>query len=324
MINVVLVGLGHIAKRHAEAISNTEGIQLYGVCDAIDNALLAFETDGKKFTNLDDVLQDDFVDVVVLTTPSWLHHSMTLDALNHDKVVLCEKPLALTSQDVNDIIKQSLDTSIPVWVILQQRYAPAVQYLEQLLSPEKLGTPHLVQINCLWNRGEQYFDSPWKGERSKDGGALFNQFSHYIDLVTYLFGSVYSVSCITRNFNHPYIDFEDSGVAHFTMESGALVTLNYTTSAWDKNFENSITVIASEGNITLSGQGLTEVTAHASFDLPKMDMSVSAGHKRVYEEVVRYFWDGACDLPRAVESKHTTRIIEALYESAETHQEVIV
>ena len=67
------------------------------------------------------------------------------------------------------------------------------------------------------------------------------------------------------------------------MESGALVTLNYTTSAWDKNFENSITVIASEGNITLSGQGLTEVTAHASFDLPKMDMSVSAGHKRVYE-----------------------------------------
>ena len=149
----------------------------------------------------------------------------------------------------------------------------------------------------------------FKGRR-----ALFNQFSHYIDLVTHLFGSVYSVSCITRNFNHPYIDFEDSGVAHFTMESGALVTLNFTTSAWDKNFENSITVIASEGNITLSGQGLTEVKAHTSF-APN-----GYRHKRVYEEVVHYFWDGGCDLPRAVESKHTTRIIEA----GETHQEVVI
>ena len=321
---MVVVGLGHIAKRHAEVISKTEGIQLYGVCDSIDTALLAFETDAKKFTNLDEVLQDDCVDLVVLTTPSWLHHSMIIDALSHDKLVLCEKPLALNSKDVNDIIKQSLDKSVPVWVVLQRRYAHAVQYLEELLHPKKLGTPHLVQINCLWNRGEHYFDSPWKGDLSKDGGALFNQFSHYIDLVTYLFGSVYSVSCITRNFNHPYIDFEDSGVAQFTMESGALVTLNFTTSAWDKNFEDSLTVIASEGNITLRGQDLTEVMAHTSFDLPEMDMSVSAGHKRVYEEVVRYFWDGACDLPKAVESKHTTRIIEALYESAETHREVVI
>ena len=153
---------------------------------------------------------------------------------------------------------------------------------------------------------------------------MFNSTNVYLREKSYPFGSVYSVSCITRNFNHPYIDFEDSGVAHFTMESGALVTLNFTTSAWDKNFENSITVIASEGNITLSGQGLTEVKAHVSFDLPKMDVSASVGHKRIYEEVVRYFWDGECDLPRAVESKHTTRIIEALYESAKTHQEVVI
>ena len=70
MINVVLVGLGHIAKRHAEAIAETAGIQLYGVCDVSDKVLLAFETDAKKFSNLEDVFQDDKVDVVALTTPS--------------------------------------------------------------------------------------------------------------------------------------------------------------------------------------------------------------------------------------------------------------
>ena len=84
---------------------------------------------------------------------------MTIDALNHDKVVLCEKPLALTLEDVNDIIKKSLDTSIPVWVVLQQRYAPAAIF-RAIVKSRKPGLPHLVQINCLWNRGEQYSDSP--------------------------------------------------------------------------------------------------------------------------------------------------------------------
>ena len=249
---------------------------------------------------------------------------MILDSLSLDKIVLCEKPLALTSSHVNEIIQYSLDSTIPVRVVLQQRYAPAVQYLQSLLTPEGIGTPYLVQINCLWNRGKDYFDSPWKGQRDKDGGALFNQFSHYIDLVTYLFGNVYSVSCITRNFNHPYIDFEDSGVAHFTMESGALVTLNYSTSAWGQNFENAITVLGSAGNIKLTGAGLTEVVSNTAKELPAMDTEALSGHAKVYDEMVKYFWTGDCDLPVAMESKHTTRIIEALYESAETHREVIV
>lgn len=324
MINIVVVGLGHIANRHIDAIESTTGLTLYGVCDVNDKALNALETDAKKFVLFQDVLDDDLVDVVALTTPSWLHHSMTLDSLAADKLVLCEKPLALSSANVNDIIQQSLDSTTPVWVVLQQRYAPAVQYLQSLLTPEGIGTPYLVQMNCLWNRGKHYFDSPWKGQKAMDGGALFNQFSHYIDLVTYLFGTVYSVSCITRNFNHPYIDFEDSGVAHFTMESGALVTLNYSTSAWGQNFENAITVLGSAGNIKLTGAGLTEIESNTAKELPAMDTDALSGHAKVYDEVVKYFWAGDCDLPVAMESKHTTRIIEALYESAETHREVIV
>ena len=324
MIIVVVVGLGHIAKRHIETIETTKGLNLYGVCDNNDESLNAFQTDAKKFLLFQKVLEDDRVDVIALTTPSWLHHSMTLQALEFEKVVLCEKPLAINSTDVNEIIQYSLDSSTPVWVVLQRRYAPAIQYLQTLLNPQGIGTPHLIQINCLWNRGKSYFDSPWKGQRDKDGGALFNQFSHYIDLITYLFGTVYSVSCITRNFTHPYIDFEDTGVANFTMESGALVTLNYSTSAWGKNFENSITILGSNGNIKLSGHELTDVISNTEQELLPMDELILSGHAKVYDEVVNYFWAGDCDLPLAMESKHTTRIIEALYESAELHREVII
>lgn len=319
MLNVLVVGLGHIARKHIEAIEKT-GMKLYGVCDSMTSRMDGY--DCLKFTDYRAALQDPNIDLVSICTPSWLHHSMVIQANQAGKLVLCEKPLALSSSSVRDIMRYADD--LPIWVVMQVRFEEGVRYLEHLLDTGTLGDPYMVQINCFWNRDDAYFDSPWKGNKNRDGGTLFNQFSHYIDLITHLFGEVESVKCSTHNFNHPNVSFEDSGVAQFILKSGALVTLNFTISAWGGNFENSITVIGSNGNIRLEGPGFRDIRLKAPFSLDELDTHGPYGHEAVYHDVLFYQQSGNSILATPLEALKTTHIIEALYDSDETGEEVII
>ena len=125
----------------------------------------------------------------------------------------------------------------------------------------KLGKLFLVQINCYWNRDERYYQpGSWHGTKELDGGTLFTQFSHFIDLMYWLFGDIQNISARFMDFNHQQLtDFEDSGIVTFDFVNGGSGSFNYSTSVYDKNFESSVTIIAENGTIKIGGQYMNEV-----------------------------------------------------------------
>src|SRR5690606_16548977 len=113
---------------------------------------------------------------------------------------------------------------------------PPVQYLKNLIDANLLGKISLVSINCFWNRNEAYYaQSEWRGKKLLDGGILFTQFSHFIDILYFLFGEIESVLGFTSNTNHQYIEFEDNGVFSFVLKNKILGNLTVTTNAFNEN-----------------------------------------------------------------------------------------
>jgi predicted dehydrogenase len=133
----------------------------------------------------------------------------------------------------------------------------------------------MVQLHCYWNRDERYYlPGGWHGTADLDGGTLFTQFSHFIDMMYWLFGDITDIEACFADFNNAGMtDFEDTGVVHFRFtESGAIGSLNYSTSVWDKNLESSMLIVAENGSVKIGGQYMDKVEyCHIKdYEMPKL------------------------------------------------------
>ncbi|HHH50624.1 MAG TPA: Gfo/Idh/MocA family oxidoreductase, partial [Saprospiraceae bacterium] len=265
--NFAIVGYGHIGKRHAQIINENRDSQLVAICDIKpkkDLDLGDFEI--PFFTSVDTMLFSDIaIDVVNICTPNGLHAQQAIKALEARKHVVIEKPMALKKADCERIIYKALEVSKQVFVVMQNRYSPPIKWLKEVIEENLLGEIFLVQINCYWNRDKRYY-SPngikhfWHGSKELDGGVLFTQFAHFIDIMYWLFGDIKNIQNRATNFNHQKTThFSDTGVASFEFVEGGIGTLNYSTAIWDKNFESSITVIGENGTIKIGGQYMDQV-----------------------------------------------------------------
>ena len=137
---------------------------------------------------------------------------------------------------------------------MQNRYSPPSVWIKDLIDRKVLGDIYMVQLNCYWNRDERYYKAGgWKGTKDLDGGTLFTQFSHFIDIMYWLFGDIQNIQGKFADFNHKdYTDFEDSGFVSFDFVNGGIGSLNYSTSVANQNLESSMTIIGEKG-IKLSG-----------------------------------------------------------------------
>jgi len=124
-----------------------------------------------------------------------------------------------------------------------------------------LGDIYMVQLNCYWNRDERYYKpGNWKGTQYLDGGTLFTQFSHWIDIMYWLFGDITNIQAKFADFNHQKTTaFEDSGFVSFDFINGGMGSINYSTSVWEKNLESSLTIIGSKGSIKVGGQYMDQI-----------------------------------------------------------------
>src|SRR5690606_37811192 len=137
--------------------------------------------------------------------------------------VLCEKPMAIKVQDGLQIIKKAETTGKRFFVVKQNRYNPPVVLVKDLLSRNRLGTIQAFQLNCFRNRPDQYYQGSWMGTQDLDGGILFTQLSHFIDLLYWFLGDMDRVSGWRNNYGHQSsVQFEDTGVATIVMQSGAM------------------------------------------------------------------------------------------------------
>jgi UDP-N-acetyl-2-amino-2-deoxyglucuronate dehydrogenase len=272
-IRFALVGCGRIADRHIEALEqHREDATLVAVCDNDPRALKrAVERTGiPGYDSLEAVLDQTDADVIILATPSGLHGQQTIQAAGSGRHVIAEKPMATRWHDGKAMVAACDRAGVGLFVVKQNRRNPTIQLLKRAIEEHRFGRIFLVNVNVLWSRPQEYYDSaPWRGTWEFDGGAFMNQASHYVDLLDWLIGPVESVHAFTATLARR-IEVEDTGVANLRWRTGTLGSINVTTLAYKQNYEGSITVIGEHGTVRLGGVAVNEVE-HWEFAEPHPD-----------------------------------------------------
>lgn len=262
-IRFAVVGCGHIGKRHAEMITRDEKAELVALCDIRPKEELGVEAYPVPFAkNLEELLKiASDVDVINICVPNGLHAEMAIKAIEAGHHVVIEKPMALTLADAERVIYTSLRYWKQVFCVMQNRYSPPSVWIKEMVDSGKLGQVYMVQLNCYWNRDERYYKpGGWHGDARLDGGTLFTQFSHFIDIMYWLFGDICDIQARFADFNHKGLtDFEDSGFVNFRFVNGGMGALSYSTAVWNKNMESSMLIVAENGSVKIGGQYMNEV-----------------------------------------------------------------
>ena len=262
-IRFAVVGCGHIGKRHAERVVRDPGAELVALCDIRPKEELGIEAYPVAFfSDMTSLLQSGLdIDVINICVPNGLHAEMAIQAIESGHHVVIEKPMALQVQDAERVLQTSLKYQKEVFCVMQNRYSPPSVWIKQMIDSGRLGKIYLVQLNCFWNRDERYYKpGGWHGDACLDGGTLFTQFSHFIDIMYWLFGDIQHIQARFADFNHQQLtDFEDSGLVTFEFVNGGMGCLNYSTAVWNKNMESSMLIVAENGSVKIGGQYMNEV-----------------------------------------------------------------
>jgi len=335
MIKFAVIGQGHIGKRHAEMIRRNPESELVAVCDVLSKEKLGLaDIKEKYFTNYEDLLASNLdIDVINICTPNGFHAEYAIKALQEKKHVVLEKPIALTKKDAETILFKSLEMSRHVFCVMQNRYSPPSAWLKELVDNYTLGDIFMVKLDCYWNRDDRYYKKGnWHGDAKLDGGTLFTQFSHFIDIMYWLFGDLKNIRGNFADFSHKDLtDFEDSGVVTFDFINGGMGCLNYSTSVWDTNMESSITIIGSKGTVKVAGQYMNEVTyCHIKdYEMPQLKASnppndyglykgSAQNHHYVIENVIEKLNDKGTITTNLLEGLKVIDIIERIYAVRDT------
>jgi predicted dehydrogenase len=331
MIKFALIGCGRIAQRHAEHINNNG--KLIAVCDVVKSKAdeLASKYNAKAYYSIESFLADNpELDVVSICSPNGLHAEHSITCLNAGFHVLCEKPMAINVADCGAMIQAAEKSNKRLFAIKQNRFNPPVAAVKKAMDDGVFGKIFSVQLSCFWNRNEDYYNNSWKGSLDLDGGTLYTQFSHFVDLLYWMVGDVKKTYAITGNFAHKdTIEFEDTGVVALEFYNGAIGTINYTVNSYGKNMEGSLTIFGEFGTVKIGGQYLNELEYQNIKDFKFKDLPIGnsannygnyqgsmSNHDKIYENIVDVLANGASISTSAFEGLKTVEIIDKIYESA--------
>ena len=329
-LNFAIVGCGRIAQRHAEHIQKQGN--LIAVCDIVPEKAteLATKYQANAYFSIDELLKNEkLIDIAAICSPNGLHAEHSIKALKAGINVLCEKPFAINVHDCGEMIKTAERNNCRLFAIKQNRFNPPVAAVKDVIDRGILGKIYSIQLSCFWNRNPEYYNNSWKGTKDLDGGTLYTQFSHFIDLLYWLIGDVKRAYAFAGNFAHKgIIEFEDTGVVALEFYNGAIGTINYTVNSYGKNMEGSLTIFAEKGTVKIGGQYLNEleyqnIEGYKIENLPEGNKPNNYGnyigsmsnHDKVYENLVDVLRKGSSISTSAFEGLKTVEIIDKIYRS---------
>jgi UDP-N-acetyl-2-amino-2-deoxyglucuronate dehydrogenase len=300
-IAIGLVGCGRIAKNHISALQNlSDDFKIVAVCDiAPERRSAAAETTGARpYALLRDVLAESKCDMVSLCTPSGLHPLQSIEAARKGVHVLSEKPIGCHWPAAVEAVRTCDALGVSLFVVKQNRLNPTIQALKHAIEAGRFGRIYMISANVFWTRPQDYYDqAKWRGTWEFDGGAIMNQASHYVDLLTYLGGPLDSVHAVTATLARK-IEAEDCGVMALRWRSGALGSLNVSMLTYPKNLEGSITIMGEKGTVRIGGVAVNRIDRWEFQDSHPSDEAVTAasyetatvygnGHLTYYQEVAK-------------------------------------
>ncbi len=260
-IRIGLVGCGRISQVHLKTISKLKKyFNLISVCDKNkERSLIAGKIyKVKNYFNLKEMLNNENLDIVSVCTPSGCHFENSIDVAKKNINVITEKPMAILSEHGKKMIREFKKRKLKLFVVKQNRNNPSIKALKKAIEKKRFGKIHMINANVFWTRKQEYYDlDKWRGTKKYDGGALMNQASHFVDLLTWLNGPVKSVFAQEYKFRN--IECEDTATVNIKWKNGTIGTLNVTMLTYPKNFEGSITIIGEQGLVKVGGIALNKI-----------------------------------------------------------------
>ena len=339
MLNLALIGCGRIAERHAALLTQAQipGARLAAVCDTQRDRAEAF---GQRFhvpfyTDSLEMIRKEAIDVLCILTPSGLHAEQVIQLAPHKKHFIVEKPMALTLESADAMIRACDQNGVRLFVVKQNRFNVPVQKLKQAVDAGQLGKLTLGTVRVRWCRTQAYYDSDsWRGTWAYDGGVLANQASHHIDLLEWMMGPV---DTVFAKCTHALakIEAEDTAVVVLKFHNGALGIIEATTAARPTDLEGSLSVLGEKGSVVIGGFAVNELKTwkfSGQKENEEADMirqnSVNPpnvygfGHQAYLKNVVESIAEKRAALVDGLEGRKSLELITAIYESIETGREV--
>lgn len=334
-----IIGCGLIAKFHARAIADVPGTRLAACYDVVGAAAekIAQEFGCKAYSDLDAMLADPNVHIVTVATPSGAHMEPAVAAAKAGKHVIVEKPLEITLDRCDAIIRACEEAGVVLSTIFPSRFHGSSRLLKAAVEERRFGKLTVGDAYVKWWRTQQYYDGgAWRGTWKLDGGgALMNQAIHSVDLLVWLMGPVAEVSARTALLAHERIEVEDVAMALLRFECGALGVIEATTAAYP-GYLKRIELHGDQGSAVMEEEDIVkwdfaEARPQDEEIRRKMAEKVSGGggasdpaaighhgHARQFADVVEAIRQGRKPLVDGQEGRRSVEVIMAVYQSAET------
>ncbi|MFN4864353.1 MAG: Gfo/Idh/MocA family protein [Bacteroidota bacterium] len=329
IIHFAIVGAGHIGSRHAHMIANNPRAVLVAITDVKIREELSIGDAIPLYDNLEEMLMHHAnIDVVCIATPNGYHSQHAIQALSMGRHVVVEKPMALSVEECDAMMDEAMKRNKHIFCVMQNRFSPPSQWIKSLIDHNTLGELYQVQVVCYWNRDHRYYKTGhWHGTADLDGGVLFTQFSHFVDLMYWLLGPLQINHATSSNFNHTQLtEFDDSGQVLFSFGKRGQGSLSYSTSLYQQNFESSITIIGEKGTVKLGGQYMNSVDycAIENYEMPILPdaeppndyggyKGSAANHHFVIEDVISHLLEKTQTITTPLEGKAVVEIIEKIH-----------
>ena len=332
-----IIGCGRILKKHYEAISKIDKLEIIALCD-IDikafkkiNYINNFDKI-KKYTNINNFLKNEKLDICVICTPSGLHPNHVSLASKYVKNIILEKPMSTSLNQAYEIIKKTKKRKCNTFIVKQNRLNKPIIFLKNLIKKKMLGKIKLITARVRWNRSLDYFkQASWRGKWKSDGGVLANQASHHLDLLLWLIGSkINTVSALSTKIVDK-IEAHDTVIGNIKFENNIIANIEVTTGALPKNLEGSISVFGQKGSVIIGGNSVN-ILEHAyvnNKEIKKKDLYseypedvYGFGHFRFYNEVVKIIKNRTKNKFNLESSIQCIELIHAMYQASKEQKTI--
>lgn len=338
-VNWAVIGCGIISKSHCDAITSVNNSKLVAVCGIIEEKARKKANEysvSKVYQDYRQLLKDPEIDVVSICTPSGLHGQMCIEAANAGKHILCEKPMEITKEKINQIVETIKTSKIKMGFIFQRRYDEYFIAAKNAIDSGRFGKVILADAYLKYYRNQQYYDSGnWRGTWELDGGgALMNQGVHGIDLLLLLAGDVKSVfaRCTTQVRD---IEVEDTAIASIEFKNGAIGNIECTTSVYPAQ-DTRIEIHCEKGSIIIGDSGIIQWEILGSDEqapiikAPVFQMKddptkiPNSSHFKPVEDMTNAIIQDISPAVGSIEARKAVDLILAIYQSSNEKREIIL
>lgn len=345
MLKYALIGCGRIATNHIKAVlNNKDNLAFIAVCDVLPDAMekllakhnLQNDNSIERYTDYKTMIAcHSDLDIVAIATESGIHAEIALYLIDKGINVIIEKPMAMSMADADEIVHRSAEKGVKVAVCHQNRFNVAIQELRQALENGRFGKISHGSINVRWNRNKDYYDQAlWRGKWISDGGCLFNQCIHGIDLLRWMMGNeVEEVYGVTKRQFHDYIEAEDIGMAVVKFKNGSIGTIEGTVNVYPKNLEETLYLFGEQGTVKIGGTSTNNIDVWNFADENDDDSKNKGlkeetsnvygnGHTSLYKDMIDSIIFDRQPYIDAVAGRNAVEMILAIYKSSATGKPV--